>query len=186
MPTAMRCVCVEEELDFEPPMLVGAKVEPITASRLECIDQPVGSAVISQQPSVLVDSGANETIRPWLADIKESGCTHTAVVTASGDRVAALRTRAGELCIKSTEDSRDWLLSVRRLVEAGGTFKRDREAATVFYLDGEGHEQHVDCGIQNGLIRIMLSKHFKRWPTVACVEELPNMFHRGVERGCVE
>ncbi|CAE6971992.1 GIP [Symbiodinium sp. CCMP2592] len=177
MPTAMRCVCVEEELDFEPPMLVGAKAEPITASRLECVDQPVGSAVVSQQPSVLVDSGANETIRPWLADIKESGCTHTAVVTASGDRVAALRTRDGELCIKSTEDSRDWLLSVRRLVEAGGTFKWDREAATVSYFDGEGHEQYVDCRIQNGLpfldwesfkpIRIMLSKHFKRRPTVA-------------------
>ena len=177
MPTAMRCVCVEEGLDLDPPMLVGAKAEHITASRLECIDQSVGSAVISQQPSVLVDSGANETIRPWLADIKESGCTHTAVVTASGDRVAALRTRDGELCIKSTEDSRDWLLSVRRLVEAGGAFKWDREAATVSYLDGDGHEQQVDCRIQNGLpfldwegfkpIRIMLSKHFKHRPTVA-------------------
>ena len=177
VPTAMRCLCVEEEPDWEPPMLVGAKAEPIIVNRLECIDHPVGSAVISQQPSVLVDSGANETIRPWLADIKESGCTHTAVVTASGDRVAALRTRDGELCIKSTEDSRDWLLSVRRLVEAGGTFKWDREAATVSYLDSEGHEQHVDCRIQNGLpfldwesfkpIRIMLSKHFKHKPTAA-------------------
>ncbi|CAE7929218.1 unnamed protein product, partial [Symbiodinium necroappetens] len=149
VPTAMRCLCVEEEPDWEPPMLVGARAEPIIASRLECIDHPAGSAVISQQPSVLVDSGANETIRPWLADIKE--CTRTAVVTARGDRVAALRTRDGELCIKSTEDSRDWLLSVRRLVEAGGTFKWDREAATVSYLDSQGHEQRVDCRIQNGL-----------------------------------
>ena len=149
VPTGMRCLHVEEEPDWEPPMLVGAKAEPIIASRFECIDHPVGSAVISQQPWVLVDSGANETILPWLADIKESGCTHTAVVTTSGDRVAALRTRDGELCIKSTEDSRDWLLSVRRLVEAGGTFKWDREAATVSYLDSEGHEQRVDCRIQN-------------------------------------
>ena len=81
-----------------------------SAWRLECMDCPSGNVVMNQQPSVLVDSGADETIRPWHADIKESGCTHTAVVTASGDRVAALRTRDGELRITSSDDSRDWFL----------------------------------------------------------------------------
>ncbi|CAE7468011.1 unnamed protein product [Symbiodinium sp. CCMP2592] len=42
------------------PKAAAKAAEPITASRLECVDQPVGSAVVSQQPSVLVDSGANE------------------------------------------------------------------------------------------------------------------------------
>ena len=79
-----------------------------SAWRLECIDCPSGNAVMNQQASVLAESGANETIRPWQADIKESGCTHTTVVAASG-----------ELCIKSSEDSRD---CVRSLAEAGGSF----------------------------------------------------------------
>ena len=93
------------------------------------------------------------------------------MVTASGDRVLALRTKDGELRIKSNGGSRDWLLSVRRLVEAGGTFGWTQNGAEVTFRDHEGCEQHIKCHIVNGLafldwtefkpIRIPLSKFHK-------------------------
>ncbi|OLP94992.1 Retrovirus-related Pol polyprotein from transposon TNT 1-94 [Symbiodinium microadriaticum] len=170
-PTAMRCVEVEDQCDI--PSLVGAKA-CVVAARLECIDCPVSNAAAESQttePSVLVDSGANETIRPWTKDINETGCKHTSVITASGDQVPALKTRDGELCIKASPTSKDWLLSVRRLVDAGGTFCWNKHEAVVSYVDQWGKTQSVRCSIQNGLpfltwqdfkpIRIMLSKYFK-------------------------
>ena len=59
------------------------------------------------------------------------------MVTASGDRVPALRTKDGELCIKSNGESRDWLLSARRLIEAGGTFGWTQSGAEVAFRDHE-------------------------------------------------
>ena len=109
----------------------------IGAWRLECVECPVGNAVMNQQPSVFSDSCANETIRPWHADITDKKCAHTAVVTASGDGVAAFRTSDGS-CASSpikiaSEDSRDWFLSI---VEAGGSFTWTREGARVMYIEG--------------------------------------------------
>ena len=114
---AMRRMCLEEEsieeipafVGIEPnttipkcwkhgdhgdePTLAGVEQIPSKAHRLECTDQPTLNIVASQQqPAVLVDSGANETIRPWDETINEAGCKRTSVVTASGDRVLALRT----------------------------------------------------------------------------------------------
>ena len=170
-PTAMRCVEVEDQHDI--PSLVGAKAS-VVASRLECMDCPVSNVAAESQttePSVLVDSGANETIRPWTKDINETGCRRTSVITASGDQVPALKTRDGELCIKASPTSKDWLLSVRRLVDAGGTFCWNQRGAVVSYVDQHGEKQSVRCSIQNGLpfltwqdfkpIRIMLSRYFK-------------------------
>ena len=142
------------------------------AHRLERTDHPAANiAAPRQQPAVLVDSGANETIRPWGETINETGCKKTSVVTASGDRVPALRTTDGELRIKSSGESCDWLLSVRRLVEAGGTFGWTQNGAEVAFRDHEGREQHIKRHIVNGLpflgwtefrpIRILLSKHYK-------------------------
>ena len=193
---AMRCMHIEEENGDSIPTLVGAEQSVINskawkheenkndpthvgthqdatmAHRLECTDYPAANIAVSQQqPSVLVDSGANETIRPWDESINETGCKKTSVVTASGDRVPALRTKDGELCIKSSGESRDWLLSVRRLVEAGGTFGWTPKGAELTFRDREGCEQHLKCNIMNGLpfldwtdfkpIRILLSKHYK-------------------------
>ena len=193
---AMRCICLEEESMEEIPALVGIEQNMIVpkcwkdedhgdgptsvgaeqnttmAHRLECTDHPAANIVASeQQPAVLVDSGANETIRPWDETINEAGCKRTSVVTASGDRVPALRTKDGELCIKSNGESRDWLLSVRRLIEAGGTFGWTQSGVEVAFRDHEGREQHIKCHIVNGLpfigwtefrpIRILLSKFYK-------------------------
>ncbi|CAE7197703.1 GIP [Symbiodinium pilosum] len=121
------------------------------AHRLERTDHPAANiAAPRQQPAVLVDSGANETIRPWGETINETGCKKTSVVTASGDRVPALRTTDGELRIKSSGESCDWLLSVRRLVEAGGTFGWTQNGAEVAFRDHEGREQHIKRHIVNG------------------------------------
>ena len=168
---AMRRMYLEEENIKEIPALVGMEQILSKAHRLECTDQPTVNIVASQQqPAVLVDSGANETIRPWDETINEAGCKRTSVVTASGDRVSALRTKDGELCVKSNGGSSDWLLSVRRLVEAGGTFGWTQNGAEVTFRDHEGREQHIKCHLVNGLpfldwtevkIRILLSKFHK-------------------------
>ena len=198
---AMRCVYIEEEnMDHIPtlvgaepsvtnpkpwkyeareddPTLVGMHRDTITAHRLECTDHPAANIAVSQQqPSVLVDSGANETIRPWDETITETGCKKTSVVTASGDRVPALRTKDGELCIKSSGESRDWLLSVRRLVEAGGTFEWTSNGAELTFPDREGRKQSIKRQIVNGLpfldwtefrpIRILLPKYKSQGGTV--------------------
>ena len=171
---AMRCVCVEDEANDDPPWLAGAGMKEGTAYRLECDDQPAACAVVSEHPSVLVDSGANETIRPWTQGFSEAGCKRTSVVTASGDRIPALRTRDGELRIQSSHDTKDWLLSVRRLVEAGGSFDWTPEAAVVTYVDAGGKMQQVQCKItleweEFRPIRVALSQAYRGKQTRASV-----------------
>ena len=195
---AMRCIFIEEETESmgyiptlvgaeqsvinpklwkhevreDDPTLVGVHQDMTMAHRLECTDHPAANIAVSQQqPSVLVDSGANETIRPWDETINETGCKKTSMVTASGDRVPALRTTDGELCVKSSGDSRDWLLSVRRLVEAGGTFGWTPNGAELTFPDHEGRKQSIKCHIVNCFpfldwtefrpIRILLPKYYK-------------------------
>ena len=128
---------------------------------------------------MLVDSGANETIRPWTQGFSEAGCKRISVVTASGDRIPALRTRDGDLCIQPSSEAKDWLLSVRRLVEAGGSFVWTPEAAVVTYVNAEGTVHHVHCKIVNGLpfleweefrpIRVALSQAYRGKQTRAFV-----------------
>ena len=65
---AMRCVCLEDEVSDDIPWLARAEVNYAAACRLECDDQPASCVAVSEVPSVLVDSGANETIRPWTVD----------------------------------------------------------------------------------------------------------------------
>ena len=168
---AMRCVCVEDEVSDHIPWLAGAEVKDAAVCGLECDDQPASCVAVSEAPSVLVDSGANETIRPWTQGYSEAGCKRTSVITASGDRIPALRTRDGELCIQSSSDAKDWLLSVRRLVEAGGSFDWTPEAAVVTYVDVSGRAHKVQCKIRNGLpflewdefrpIRVALSQAYR-------------------------
>ena len=173
-------MCAEDDAEGEVQWLVGAEGKDATACRLECDDseaQPRGCAIVSERPSVLVDSGANEVIRPWTSGFSESGRRHTSVITASGDRIPALRTRDGELCIQSSSDAKDWLLSVRRLVGAGGSFKWDSQSAVVSYMDSSGHLQEVRCEIVNGLpflrweefrpIRVALSQAYRGKQTTA-------------------
>ena len=179
---AMRCVCAEDDPEGYIPWLVGADHKEPTVCRLECDDfgeQPTGCAATSEYPSVLVDSGANEVIRPWTSGFSESGCKHTSVITASGDRIPALRTRDGELCIQSSNDAKDWLLSVRRLVGAGGSFQWSSEGAVVAYRSTDGHQRQVHCKIVNGLpfleweefrpIRVALSQAYRGRPAQALV-----------------
>ncbi|CAE7399595.1 unnamed protein product [Symbiodinium pilosum] len=163
-----------DEANDDPPWLAGAGMKEGTAYRLECDDQPAACAVVSEHPSVLVDSGANETIRPWTQGFSEAGCKRTSVVTASGDRIPALRTRDGELRIQSSHDTKDWLLSVRRLVEAGGSFDWTPEAAVVTYVDAGGKMQQVQCKItleweEFRPIRVALSQAYRGKQTRASV-----------------
>ena len=77
------------------------------------------------QPMVLVDSGANEVIRPMPSHYHRGRCARTTVKTASGDEVAAYRSRDGELMLPSAsgvEPDPEWLLPVSKLIRAGGSF----------------------------------------------------------------
>ena len=160
--------------------------EPFGA-KLECRDEGHAQALRAQgsEPWVLVDSGANETIRPWLSTMSTAGCKQTSVTTASGDRVEALRSRDGELCIRSSDDSQEWLLSVHRLVQAGGMFSWDESGALLRYWDEERKQyMKVVCQVINGLpyitwtdfkpIRILLSRRYKgKDTTAASAKEAP-------------
>ena len=93
------------------------------------------------QPMVLVDSGANEVIRPMPSHYRRGRCTRTTVKTASGDEVAAYRNRGGELMLPSAsgvEPDPERLLPVSKLIRAGGSFSWSPEGVTLTYPD----EQH--------------------------------------------
>ncbi|CAE7207770.1 unnamed protein product [Symbiodinium sp. CCMP2592] len=173
--------------DVEHPLSEGEPDAEPFGAKLECRDEGHAQASRAQgsEPWVLVDSGANETIRPWLPTMSTTGCKQTSVTTASGDRVEALRSRDGELCVRSSDDSQEWLLSVRRLVQAGGMFCWDESGALLRYWD-EDRKQYmkVVCQVINGLpyitwtdfkpIRILLSRRYKgKESTAASAEEAP-------------
>ena len=163
---ALRCVCIEDETEGYIPWLAGAEPKEVVACRLECDDldgQPTGCVATSERPSVLVDSGANEVIRPGTPGFSESGCTRTSVITANGDRIPALRP--------------DWLLSVRRLVGAGGSFEWSSQGAVISYRSAEGQTKQICCKIINGLpfleweefrpVRVALSQAYRGKPARA-------------------
>ncbi|CAE7467613.1 GIP, partial [Symbiodinium sp. CCMP2592] len=103
-------------------------------------------------PKVLVDSGANEVIRPRPEGFAVYKCRRSQVAMASGDVVNAWRTRDGELMIgeEDVDNSVDWILSVRRLRGIRGAFVWDELGPRVKYFDGETVVT-VHCFEQNGL-----------------------------------
>ena len=88
------------------------------ANQAEQVEVPCATAARAELgPQVLVDSGANEVIRPRPEHYDVHRCRKTQVALASGDTVHAWRTRDGELMIGDVEldQNADWILSVRRL-----------------------------------------------------------------------
>ena len=75
----------------------------------------VATARVDLGPQVLVDSGANEVIRPRPENYDVYPCKKTQVALASGDTVNAWRTRDGELMIGDVEldHNADWILAGR-------------------------------------------------------------------------
>ena len=123
-------------------------------------------------PRVLVDSGANEVIRPRPEGFPIHKCRRTHVALASGDLVDAWRTRDGELMIGDEEldQDADWILSVRRLRGVRGAFIWDEMGPRVTFPEGETILT-VHCFEQNGLpyiswedfrpIRVLLARDWK-------------------------
>ena len=121
---------------------------------------------------MLVDSGANEVIRPRPEGFPIHKCRRTHVALASGDLVDAWRTRDGELMIGDEEldQDADWILSVRRLRGVRGAFIWDEMGPRVTFPEGETILT-VHCFEQNGLpyiswedfrpIRVLLARDWK-------------------------
>ena len=117
---------MEDEINDDAPWLAGAEVRDAAACRLECDKQPTSCVAASELPSVLVDSGANETIRPWTRGFSDAGCKRASVITASGDRIPS------QHCAP----------------EMGSSAYNQ---AAITYINAEGRVQHVHCKIVNGL-----------------------------------
>ena len=128
---------------------------------------------------VLVDSGANEVVRPYRRDISKKGTIATRIALASGEVVGGFRTRDGEVVLRSgssaaesgdQESSGDWILGATRVIEVGGAFHWTNQGATLTFPD-QGFLRKVDCRVRNGLpyitwkdfavLRKVLSRHWK-------------------------
>ena len=137
-------------------------------------------------PQVLVDSGANEVIRPRSEGYDVHRCKKTQVALASGDTVQAWRTRDGELMIGDVELDADWILSVRRLRGIRGAFVWDELGPTVKYWSGE-NQVTVNCMEQNGLpciswedfkpIRVLLAKDWRKRGNISVMRAETSSLH---------
>ena len=117
---------------------------------------------------VLVDSGANEIIRPVRKDICRKKSVPMNVVLASGEIVSGFRTKEGEVALHTS--SNEWILGVVRVIEVGGRFSWTSQEALIEY-PYLGRMHSVRCSVQNGLpylswsqfsqIRKVLSKHWQ-------------------------
>ena len=117
---------------------------------------------------VLVDSGANEIIRPFQNNICRKKSIPMSVVLASGETVNGFRTKDGEVVLNASGS--EWILGVVRIVEIGGKFSWSSQEAVIEY-PYMGQTQKVRCSVLNGLpylgwsqfsqIRKVLSKHWQ-------------------------
>ncbi|CAE7336713.1 unnamed protein product, partial [Symbiodinium sp. CCMP2592] len=167
-----------EELDFQLP------IEDI---QIGCEEGHADSAVFCG-PQVLVDSGANEVIRPRPEGYDVHRCKKTQVALASGDTVQAWRTRDGELMIGDVEldHDADWILSVRRLRGIRGAFVWDELGPRVKYWNGE-NQVTVHCMEQNGLpyiswedfkpIRVLLAKDWRKRGNISVMRAETSSLH---------
>ena len=108
---------------------------------------------------VLVDSGANEVVRPYRHDINRKGTIAMGIVLASGEVVGGCRTRDGEVVFRPAssasdcsdlESSGEWILGVMRVIEVGGAFHWTNQGATLMFPD-QGFLRKVSCRVRNGL-----------------------------------
>ena len=159
-----------------PPVKASSSGSQASTSRASAAENQGASraAAVNSRfgPRVLVDSGANEVIRPRPEGFAVHRCKHTHVALASGDLVDAWRTRDGELMVGEEESDKDadWILSVRRLRGIRGAFVWDELGPRVLYHDGET-TLTVHCCEQNGLpyiswedfkpLRVLLAKDWK-------------------------
>ena len=138
-----------------------------------------GTAKPQGEALALVDSGANEAVRPYRKDISRKGTIAMRIVLASGEVVGGFRTRDGEVVLQSGSSaaesgdqgsSGDWILGVMRVIEVGGAFHWTNQGATLSFPD-QGFLRKVSCKIRNGLpyitwkdfaiLRKVLSRHWK-------------------------
>ena len=128
---------------------------------------------------VLVDSGANEVVRPYRSDISKKGTIAMRIVLASGEVVGGFQTRDGEVVFQppslnteqgASESGGEWILGVMRVIEVGGAFHWTSQGATLTFPD-QGSLRKVHCQVRNGLpyitwkdfaaLRKVLSRHWK-------------------------
>ena len=141
------------------------------ANQVKCVGaSAIQASGVWNCSRVLVDSGANEVIRPFNPNLQLNRCKSTQVALASRDVLEAYRTRDGELILGEQPDG-DWILSVRRLRGIQGAFHWDDDGPRITYHNGED-KVTVHCIEENGLpyiswaefkpIRVLLAKRWRQ------------------------
>ena len=130
---------------------------------------------------VLVDSGANEVLRPQTKRQSSLGEETLQVTLASGSQCAATLNKHGEVCMISENGAKgEWIVGVRKIIDIGGAFNWDQKGARISYPHPFEHARivNVDCVVTNGLpymrwsdfklARIALSKHYRMQQKSIC------------------
>ena len=138
-------------LDADTPSSQRSQGEYATAS----MASTSGTTKPRDDTLVLVDSGANEVVRPYRSNISRKGAITMRIVLASGEVVGGFRTRDGEVVFQSNsstsadcdqESHGDWILGVMRVTEVGGAFHWTNQGATLSFPDN-GFLRKVSCRV---------------------------------------
>ncbi|CAE7745184.1 unnamed protein product [Symbiodinium sp. CCMP2592] len=130
---------------------------------------------------VLVDSGANEVLRPQTKQQPAVDEKTLQVTLASGSHCTATLNKHGEVCMISENGAKgEWIVGVRKIIDIGGAFNWDQKGARISYPHPFEHGRivTVDCIVTNGLpymrwsdfklARIALSKHYRKQQKGTC------------------
>ena len=113
------------------PAAAKAAAEPVVevlasmvmvSSETEMLMQCLSSAGSGSAPLVLVDSGANQVLRPWTDEVQSNlaGATEISVTLASGEQRQGWKTADGEVVLPRQlcpqVQNKPWILPVSRLV----------------------------------------------------------------------
>ena len=122
-----------------------------------------------QPPLVLLDSGANEVIRPITTTMNTSRMKELTLQVANGDRVVAWRTKDGEVAVPS--GANEWILPMRSLIKIGGAVSWTSDVPEVWVPVKSGGRRKANVTIRNNLpymewedfkhVRVLLSQRWK-------------------------
>ena len=120
-------------------------------------------------PMVLLDSGANEVIRPITESMNTTRMKVLTLQVANGDRVEAWRTKDGEVAVPS--GANEWILPMKSLVKVGGAVSWSSDIPDVWVPVKSGGRRRAKVTIRNNLpymewddfrhVRVLLSQRWK-------------------------
>ena len=129
------------------------RASPVTVSTKSTVPEAFGL----ERPLVLIDSGANEIIRPLRPELesKLASMNVVQVALASGDTISAYRTADGELVVPTCgEASAEWIVPLEKLTAGIGcsfSWNGDAEGPTLRVPQSNGSFHEVNVVVKNRL-----------------------------------